>query len=83
MKENNKGYFSISNMIFLIFSDRELRKFYDSLNCNTKDGYFLFLTGSNTIIQNFQNFKTFVSWSSSLISKKRNFDSVTANSLVY
>ena len=36
-----------------------------------------------TIFQNSKKIKTFVSWSSSLISKKRNFDSVTANSLVY
>ena len=36
-----------------------------------------------TIFQNSKNLKTFFSWSSSLISKKQNFDSVTANSLVY
>ena len=48
----------------------------DHINDN-KDVY------KTTIFQNSKNFKTFVSWSSSLISKKRNFDSVTANSLVY
>ena len=41
------------------------------------------IRNKTTIFQNSKNFKTFVSWSSSLISKKRNFDSVTANSLVY
>ena len=43
----------------------------------------VYLFNKTTIFQNSKNFKTFVSWSSSLISKKRNFDSVTANSLVY
>ena len=57
---------------------------------NTRaSGSFIFILAiasnydKTTIFQNSKNFKRFVSWSLSLISRKWNFDSVTANSKVY